>query len=45
VSRYKINIKKSVVILYAKDKLPEKELRETIPLKIATNNIKCLCET
>jgi hypothetical protein len=40
VPRYKINSNKSVAFLYTKDKQAEKEIRETTPFKIATNNIK-----
>jgi hypothetical protein len=39
VARYKIN-SKSIALLYTKDKWTEKEIRETTPLKRATNNIK-----
>ena len=39
-SWYKINSTKSVVFLYTKDKQDEKEIRETTPFKIVTNNIK-----
>jgi hypothetical protein len=42
VSGYKINSNKSVAFLYTKDKQAEKEIRETIPFKIVTNNIKYL---
>ena len=42
VARYKINSNKSVACLYINDKQAEKEIRETIPLIIATNNIKYL---
>jgi hypothetical protein len=42
VARYKINSNKSVAFLYTKDKQAEKEIRETIPFTIATNNIKYL---
>jgi hypothetical protein len=40
--RYKINSNKSVAFLYTKDKQAEKEIRETTPFTIDTNNIKCL---
>ena len=40
VARYKINSNKSVAFLCTKDKQAEKEIRETTPLKIVTNNIK-----
>ena len=39
---HKINSKKSVAILYIDDKWAEKEIRETSPFTIATNNIKYL---
>jgi hypothetical protein len=39
---YKINSNKSVIFLYSKDKQPEKEVRETTPFTIVTNNIKYL---
>jgi hypothetical protein len=42
VARYKINSHKSVSFLYTKDKQAEKEIRETIPFTIVTNNIKYL---
>ena len=42
VARYKINANKSVAVLYARDKQAEKEIRETTPFTIATNNIKYL---
>ena len=37
---YKINSNKSKAFLYTKDKQAEKEIRETTPFSIATNNIK-----
>jgi hypothetical protein len=40
VAGYKINSNKSVAFLYTKDKQAEKEIRETAPFIIATNNIK-----
>jgi hypothetical protein len=40
VARYKINSKKSVALLYTNDKQAEKEIMETTPFTIATNNIK-----
>jgi hypothetical protein len=40
VAGYKINSKKSVALLYTSNKWAEKEVRETAPLRIATNNIK-----
>jgi hypothetical protein len=40
VAVYKINSNKSMVFLYTKDKQAEKEIRETTPFTIVTNNIK-----
>jgi hypothetical protein len=40
---YKINSNKSMVFLYTNDKQDEKEIRETTPFKIITNNMKYLC--
>ena len=42
VPGYKINLNKSMAFLYAKDKQAEKEIRETTPFTIVTNNIKYL---
>ena len=42
VAGYKSNSNKSVAFLYTKDKQAEKEIRETTPFSIVTNNIKCL---
>jgi hypothetical protein len=42
VSGYKINSKKSMALLYRKDKQAEKEIRETTSFSIVTNNIKYL---
>jgi hypothetical protein len=42
VAGYKINSNKSVAFLYTNDKQAEKEIRETTPLIIATNNVKYL---
>ena len=39
-SGYKINSNKSMAILYTKNKKAEKEIRETTPFRIVTNNIK-----
>jgi hypothetical protein len=39
---YKINSNKSVAFLYTKEKLAEKEIRETTPFTIVTNNVKYL---
>ena len=38
----KINEKKILALLYKNDKEAEKEIRETSPFTIATNNIKYL---
>ena len=42
VAGYKINSDKSVAFPYTNGKQAEKEIRETIPFTIATNNIKYL---
>jgi hypothetical protein len=42
VAGYKINSNKSVAFLYTKNKQDEKEIRETTPFTIVTNNIKYL---
>ena len=42
VAGYKINSNKSVTFLYTKYKQAEKEIRETTPFSIVTNNIKYL---
>ena len=42
VAGYKINSNKSVAFLYTKDKQAEKEIKETAPFKIGTNNTKYL---
>jgi hypothetical protein len=42
VAGHKINSNKSVVFLYTKVKLAEKEIRETAPFTTVTNNIKYL---
>jgi hypothetical protein len=39
---YKINSNKSMAFLYTKNKQAEKEIRETTPFSIVTNNIKYL---
>ena len=39
---HKINSNKSMAFLYTKDKQAEKEIRETTPFSIVTNNIKYL---
>jgi hypothetical protein len=40
VAGYKINSNKSVAFLYTKDNQAKREIRETTPLSIVTNNIK-----
>jgi hypothetical protein len=40
VAGYKINSNKSMAFLYTKDKQADKEIRETTPFSIVTNNIK-----
>jgi len=42
VVRYKINSNKSILFLYPNDKQAQKEIRETSPSTIATDNIKYL---
>jgi hypothetical protein len=42
VAGYKINSNQPVAFIYAKDKQAEKEIRETTPFIIFTNNIKYL---
>ena len=42
VDGYKINSNKSIAFLYTNDKQAGKEIRETTPFTIATNNIKYL---
>jgi hypothetical protein len=42
VTRCKVNSNKSVVFIYANDKQAEKEIMETKPITISTNNIKYL---
>ena len=42
VAGYKINSNKSAAFLYTKDKQAVKEIRETTPFTIVTNNIKYL---
>ena len=39
---YRINSKDSVALLYIKDEHAEKEISETTPFTIATNNMKYL---
>ena len=45
VAGYKINSNKSMAFLYTKDKQAEKDIRETTPVTIVTNNIKYLGTT
>jgi hypothetical protein len=45
VAGYKVNSNKSVAFLHTKDKQAEKEIRETTPFTIVTNNIKYLAVT
>ena len=40
VAGYKINIQKSVAMLYANNKLTEREIKKTIPFTIATKRIR-----
>jgi hypothetical protein len=40
VAGYKINSNNSMAFLYTKNKQARKEIRETIPFSIVTNNIK-----
>jgi hypothetical protein len=40
VAGYKSNANKSMAFLYTKDKQAEKEIRETTPFTIVTNNVK-----
>jgi hypothetical protein len=42
VAEYEINSNKSMAFLYTKNKQAEKEIRETTPFSIVTNNIKYL---
>jgi hypothetical protein len=42
VPGYKINSNKSIAFLYTKEKQAEKEIRETTPFTMVTNNIKYL---
>ena len=42
VAGYKISSNKSMAFLYTKDKQAKKEIRETTPFSIVTNNIKYL---
>jgi hypothetical protein len=45
VPGYKINSNKSMAFLYTKDKQDEKEIKETTPFTIVTNNVKYLVVT
>ena len=45
VAGYKIKFKKLVPLLYSKDHLDEKEIREKTPFTIVTNNMKYLVVT
>ena len=42
VAGYKINSNKSMAFLYTKDKQAEREIGETTPFSIVTNNIRYL---
>ena len=42
VSRYKINVQKSVAFLCTKTELPESKIKETIPFTITSKGIKYL---
>jgi hypothetical protein len=42
IARYENNSSKKMAFVYTKDKWDEKEIRETNPLTIVTNNIKYL---
>ena len=42
MARYKINSKKSVALLYTKDREAEKDIRETLTFMISTNSVKYL---
>jgi hypothetical protein len=42
VAGYKIKSNKSVTFLYSRNKWAEKEIKETTPFTIVTNNIKYL---
>ena len=43
VAGYKINIQKSLTFLYTNKEILEKEYKNTVPFKIATQKIKYLC--
>ena len=40
IAGYKINIQKSVALLYTNNKVSEREIRETIPFTITSKRIK-----
>ena len=42
VAGHKINTQKSLAFLYTNNEKTEREIKETIPFKIATKRIKCL---
>ena len=42
VAGYKINAQKSLAFLYTNNKIPEREIKETIPFTMATERIKYL---
>ena len=42
VAGYKINSNKTMAFLYTKDRQADKEIRETTPFSIVTNNVKYL---
>ena len=42
VARCKINVQKSVIFLHTNNELLEREIKKTVPLKIASKRIKYL---
>jgi len=42
VAGYKINAQKSVAFLYTNNETEEREIKESIPFKIAPKTIRCL---
>ena len=42
VAGYKINAQKSLALLYNNNEKSEREIKESVPLTIATKKIKCL---
>ena len=42
VTRYKINIQKSMAFLYTNNERSDREIREATPFTIASKRIKCL---